>query len=208
MSSTPSEPPHSESVNPDRLGAATTLTTRLRALDAAFDLAAEVGLTSLTLEDVAARAGVSRQTLYRHFGSRDGLLEALVLREEDWFIRRVDSAARPYADAEDAIAAGVAEALRAASEHPLLRRILDTEPGQILPLLVLGQGPVISAARPVFQRLVADRLDSVVPDVVAVADACSRLVISYVLDPGEDPPTVTGRRIARLVVHGISAGAE
>lgn len=142
---------------------------------------------------------MSRQTLYRHFGSRDGLLRALVLREEEWFIERVVAAAAPYRDLEAAIAAGVCAALDAAREHPLLQRLLREEPGEILPLVVLGKGPVISAARPVVAQILADRLGTFDDEVEALADTCTRLLVSHVLDPNEESPQVVGRRIARLI---------
>lgn len=182
--------------------------TRARLLDATFDQVIDVGLSRLALEDVAARAGVSRQTLYRYFGSREGLIEELVLREERWFIDRVVAAAGEHADAEDAIGAGVVEALRAASEHRLLRRLIETEPGAIVPLIVLGQGPVISAARPVMGQMVSARLALPEGVVAALADVGSRLLVSYVLDPGDEPADVVGRRIARLLVRGVLASSS
>lgn len=177
--------------------------TRERVLDAAFARVAEVGLARLALEDVAAEAGVSRQTVYRHFGSRDGLVERLVLREEQWFIDRVVAAAEVHASAEAAIAAGVTEALRAGREHALLRRILETEPGEILPLIVLGQGPVISAVRPVVVQILRERLEISEADARLMADAGSRLLISYVLEPGDETPDRIGHRIARMLLNGV-----
>lgn len=177
--------------------------TRVRALDAAFDLVAEVGLVGLTLEGLASRAGVSRQTIYRHFGSREGLVEALVLREEHVFIDRVVAAAAEHDDPEAAIAAGVTAAVDTASEHPLLQRILATEPEAILPLLVMGKGPVISVARPVAEQLIRERLDASEQDVEAAGDVCTRLLVSYILDPGPEPSEAVGRRIARTILRGL-----
>ncbi|MCB0952277.1 MAG: helix-turn-helix transcriptional regulator, partial [Microthrixaceae bacterium] len=51
--------------------------TRNRILEAAWSLLAEHG-AQIKLADVAARASVSRQALYLHFGDRAGLLVALV----------------------------------------------------------------------------------------------------------------------------------
>jgi AcrR family transcriptional regulator len=51
--------------------------TRARILASSWELIAERG-SSLKLTEVAKRAGVSRQTLYLHFGDRTGLLLALV----------------------------------------------------------------------------------------------------------------------------------
>lgn len=51
--------------------------TRIRILKAALEVIDERG-SELTLADVADRAGVSRQSVYLHFGDRSGLLTALV----------------------------------------------------------------------------------------------------------------------------------
>ncbi|MGB5756595.1 MAG: TetR/AcrR family transcriptional regulator [Acidimicrobiales bacterium] len=51
--------------------------TRARLLDATWELVTEQG-AGVKLSDVAARASVSRQALYLHFGDRSGLLVALV----------------------------------------------------------------------------------------------------------------------------------
>jgi AcrR family transcriptional regulator len=50
--------------------------TRQRILEAALALAAEEWLDRLTLDQIAARAGVTVQTIIRHFGSKDGLFTA------------------------------------------------------------------------------------------------------------------------------------
>lgn len=51
--------------------------TRTRILDATWELVTEQG-AGLKLSEVAARASVSRQAIYLHFGDRSGLLVALV----------------------------------------------------------------------------------------------------------------------------------
>jgi AcrR family transcriptional regulator len=45
-------------------------------LDAAIDLLAEVGPTGLSVEEVAARAGVSKATIYRRFPTKDDMVVA------------------------------------------------------------------------------------------------------------------------------------
>jgi AcrR family transcriptional regulator len=50
--------------------------TRARILDACVALHGERPVTEIGLDDIAARAGVSVQTVLRHFGSRAGLEEA------------------------------------------------------------------------------------------------------------------------------------
>lgn len=47
---------------------------RAAALDATVDLLRSEGVEGVTLEEVAARSGVARSTLYRHFGDRETLI--------------------------------------------------------------------------------------------------------------------------------------
>ena len=54
--------------------------TSERILDAALALAAASGLRHLTMDDIAARAKVGRMTVYRRFGDKQRLLEALGAR--------------------------------------------------------------------------------------------------------------------------------
>lgn len=51
-------------------------TIRDRALDAFAAVARRKGLAGTTLEDVATEAGLGVATIYRHFGGREGLLDA------------------------------------------------------------------------------------------------------------------------------------
>src|SRR5438105_281665 len=78
--------------------------TQARIMDAAFACVAELGLGRTTMDDVARRAGVSRQTVYRYYPSKDQLVMALVLREEDKFldgIRAAFAAAPPGKEASE-----------------------------------------------------------------------------------------------------------
>lgn len=59
-----------------------TTRTRLGILDAAWDLIAEQG-ASASIAEIASAAGITRQSVYVHFGSRGGLLMALLKRADD-----------------------------------------------------------------------------------------------------------------------------
>lgn len=63
---------------PARLRSTRAARTRARILDAARQLLEERGYHAVGLESVAAAAGVSRQSIYIHFGSKANLLLALV----------------------------------------------------------------------------------------------------------------------------------
>ena len=53
------------------------IASRLRILEAARDLFAEHGSLDVTMGDVAVRAGVSRATVFNHFGSKHALVEGV-----------------------------------------------------------------------------------------------------------------------------------
>jgi AcrR family transcriptional regulator len=57
--------------------------TEQRILDAANRLLLEKGYHGVGLEGVAESAGVSRQTVYDRFGSKGGLLKAMIARNEE-----------------------------------------------------------------------------------------------------------------------------
>jgi AcrR family transcriptional regulator len=52
--------------------------TRTSLLEAAWDLVTKRGIGAVTLAEIAASAGVTRQSVYLHFGSRAGLLIEMV----------------------------------------------------------------------------------------------------------------------------------
>ena len=62
--------------------AVTSRDTRARILDTAWGLVRERGVGTVTLADIAAATGVSRQLLYVHFENRAGLLVAMARRHD------------------------------------------------------------------------------------------------------------------------------
>src|SRR5947208_6004685 len=107
--------------------------TRARILDGAFECISDIGLVRTKMEDVARAAGVSRQTVYRYFPSKDHLILALVLREEEEFLNGVRTAFANEPQLEQACYQGFLFCLRFAREHPLLDRLLATDPETLLP---------------------------------------------------------------------------
>ena len=52
--------------------------TRAELLDRALDLFAAYGYDGVGVQQICSAAGVTKPTLYHHFGSKRGLLEALI----------------------------------------------------------------------------------------------------------------------------------
>jgi AcrR family transcriptional regulator len=165
---------------------------------------ADHGIARLSLEDVAKRARLSRQTVYRYFPSKGVLLEATVLREEQVFIANMTSAAERHKELEPALRAAIEAALRTGQAHALLNRLLSTEPNSLVALVTTDRGPVLSAARQALEEILADWLPRAPKARLGMAaDVVARLLVSYVMNPPADPPAQVAARLAQLLVHGL-----
>jgi AcrR family transcriptional regulator len=181
--------------------------TATRILDATLAAMADHGVARLSLEDVAKRAGLSRQTVYRYFPSKGELLEATVLREEEIFIANMKTAAGRQRELEPALRAAIEAALRTGQAHVLLNRLMATEPTALVALVTTDRGPVLSAARQALEDILAGWLPKAPKARLGMAaDAVARLLVSYVMNPPADPPAQVANRLAQLLVHGLPNG--
>ena len=106
-----------------------------RILEAAREQLVAYGLRRTTLDDIAARAGVARATLYRRFANREALLAALVAREARRLIADVDAQMRAHHSPVDRLVAAFLAFISRLREHTLLRRLVVSDPEMILPIL-------------------------------------------------------------------------
>jgi AcrR family transcriptional regulator len=74
---------------------------RERLLQAAVELVAASGGNPVSTRQITERAGVTAPTLYHHFGDKDGLMEAVVARGFEEFIRSEGSVERTELPIED-----------------------------------------------------------------------------------------------------------
>jgi len=176
---------------------------REQILTAAVEAATVHGITKLSMGDVARQAKLSRQTLYRHFPNKDALIAEVVLAETDALIATVVAAGQDHQDPRDALAAGLLAALRAAREHPLLDRLIRTEPEALLPLLTTDGGPVMARVRSVVEAILAEGMGGLEPlPLRRFADVVTRLLISYAVSAPDDPPEEVAAYVATFLTHG------
>jgi AcrR family transcriptional regulator len=76
---------------------ADAVTNHARLLEAALAAFAQSGL-DLEVNDIASRAQVGAATLYRHFGSREDLLRAIVTEIVEDALAQIRLAVQPYTD--------------------------------------------------------------------------------------------------------------
>ncbi|GGV25515.1 TetR/AcrR family transcriptional regulator [Streptomyces griseoflavus] len=177
-------------------------------LDAAYTALARRPWSAVRMVDVAAAAGVSRQTLYNEFGSKDGLARALVRREADGYLAGVERALTAHADPRDRLTAAAEWTVASARGNPLVRAMLTGCWGERLPAPALpaapsgstvpaqrrADGPLPSPAD--FVALVRDRAAAVLAgpgaprsDTAELARSCElvvRLALSCVAAPPAD----------------------
>jgi AcrR family transcriptional regulator len=77
----------------------------------------------VALEDLAARAGMTRGAIYHHFGSKQGLFEAVLAAAHAETAAAIEAAAMQHADPWEQLVAGCHAFITAASA-PSVRRIL------------------------------------------------------------------------------------
>lgn len=158
------------------------LTTAQRIADAARDLFVRHGVRATTVDQIAAAAGCSRMTVYRHYPGKRTLLRAVVLGE---FMRQSDALEAMWyraAPLEDRMVDFFVSAVKTARGHALLDRLLRDEPDILLPALTLeGEEMLAVPAAIIAERLRAEPELQVDADMVA--ELLCRLVLSLVLQP-------------------------
>ncbi|MEE4599106.1 helix-turn-helix domain-containing protein [Streptomyces sp. DSM 41524] len=118
-------------------------------LDAAFAALERRPWPRVKMSEVAAAAGVSRQTLYNEFGSKEGLARALVRREADAYLCGVERALSGVSGAaapRERLAAAAVWTVRSATENPLVRAVLTGCWDERLPVSVVSVASVTSVA--------------------------------------------------------------
>jgi len=182
--------------------------TQARILDAAFSCAGRIGLVRTTMAGVAREARLSRQTVYRYFASKHDLFMALVLREEQVLMTSVRAAIEPHRELRPAVEAAFRTILRAVRAHPLLDRVMATEPRELLPYLTVEANPVREMGIRMMEEVFATRMEGVSPMLAhRAAEISSRLVTSYAILPPDDDPDVVAGQLAELVCNGLGKKA-
>ncbi|WP_181387064.1 TetR family transcriptional regulator [Streptomyces sp. Act143] len=188
---------------------------RERVLREAWTLAAQNGWDRVRIADLAERAEVSRPSIYKEFGDRAGVGQALVERETEHFL--LGLAAVLGADRRsfyDALREGVAHALAEGRRNPFIRAVLMAARGgtdALLPFLTSRPDPVFSSARDLLTVWLAETVPGAAQQRrVEAADVAVRLTLSHMLLPGpgdaDVPARVARATCAVLGVPGASAG--
>jgi len=157
--------------------------------------------SAITLSDVARTAGVSRQSIYNEFGSRQGLAQGYALRLADRLVDAVGGAIEGnVGDVHAAFLTGFRAFFVDSAADPLVISLLSgAAKPDLLQIITIDSGPIITHCS---RRLADAFLDSWVSadpaDAGVLARAIVRLAISYVSMPPEADHDVAAD-LARLM---------
>lgn len=157
-------------------------------LDAMRDLLLTRDWSAITLSDVARAAGISRQTIYNEFGSRQGLAQGYGLRLADRLVDAVNAALQAnVGNIYEAFLRGFRDLFTELSADPLVISLLTgVAKPDLLQIITTDSAPIINRAS---ERLTTALTHSWVAtsdeDAGVLARAIVRLALSYVSMPPE-----------------------
>ena len=159
-------------------------------LDAMRDELLTRDWSAITLSDVARAAGISRQTIYNEFGSRQGLAQGYALRLADRLVDTVHAAIDAnVGNIYEAFLQGFRRFFAESAADPLVISLLTgVAKPDLLQLITTDSAPIITRAS---QRLVSAFSQTWVAigdeDAGVLSRAIVRLCLSYVSMPPEPP---------------------
>ncbi|MFD0689530.1 TetR/AcrR family transcriptional regulator [Actinomadura fibrosa] len=175
-------------------------------LDAAAELLVERGYRGVRMQDVAAAAGVSRQTVYNEFGDKWGLARAVVIRDNERYLDGIDRVLSEHRDLYSAVTAAVLFSLEMSADDQLKKMVLTGAGGdELLPLLTTQSEPVLFAA----SARIAEHALRQWPELdrtvlTEITEAAVRLTTSHIMLPSA-PPEEVAHFIARMVTRYTGA---
>jgi AcrR family transcriptional regulator len=157
--------------------------TRIAVLDAAERLFTDPGYAAASLDDVAARARVTKGAVYHHFAGKRALFRAVVERlfrrlVDDLAAGGIDRHLEPGGDLWDAVCAAYQARLDRVCADPAFQRIVDHDAIAVLghdTLTAIAQSTANAALVPVLEEAIRAGVISPLP-----ADTLARLMGSLI----------------------------
>lgn len=155
-------------------------------LDAMRDLLTGKDWSEITMTEVAGAAGVSRQTVYNEFKSRQGLSQAYALRLVDRFVAAVDDAVYAHPDAvHDALVRGFADYFERSAADPLVQSLLTgAAKPDLLRLITTDSAPILErGAQRLAETFERSWIQAAPREAGILGRGIVRLALSYIAMP-------------------------
>ncbi|MFT4201120.1 TetR family transcriptional regulator [Gordonia sp. (in: high G+C Gram-positive bacteria)] len=177
-------------------------------LDGLRGLLVEKDWSQVRMSDVAAAAGVSRQTVYNEFGTRYGLAQAYAQRLTVQLASIVSDALADHPDdLEGALHDGFGEFFAGVATDPMIASLLAGEAKpDLLKIVTTDAGPLITTASEILRQAMADSawLSMGDDDALRISRALTRMAMSYVTMPPEGDRDVAAD-LASIIGPAIEA---
>lgn len=176
--------------------------TERQIMDAALELFLLYGLRRTTLGQIAKQAGVGRPTLYRRFADKDAVIQAVFMREARRQIHDIWLKVKDLESPEDALIEAFVSSIRAFNSHPLVSRLMATEPEVILPYLTVKATPFLNLLHSLLTdtaRVLQQAGHFPGMDVAYLLEVLARLFGSLVVTPSELVDVNNEEKLQRFV---------
>jgi AcrR family transcriptional regulator len=174
---------------------------RERTLDAAEACLHRFGLAKTTIEDVAQAAKLSRATVYRQFGNRDGVLLAVAARDAGRTASDAELYLQQFDDVGSWTVEGMLFCLREIPKRPVLAQFLaPREFGAASRLILTSERMLAIGAemlRPMFEPARREGLLAQNLELNSLIEWVLRILMSYLAAPG--PPSRTEEDLRQLL---------
>ncbi len=149
---------------------------RQQLMAAAMELALSEGAQAITVAAVAAKAGLSRSSIYEYFSSSADLVADLVIEELDYYTDRLADAIKDATDPFEKISLWIAEGLRYVEDgrHMLVKSLNTvTTPSYRKEEIALGHRKLIAPLREALALTGITDLQGAAAFLSSVTDAAS-----------------------------------
>jgi AcrR family transcriptional regulator len=169
----------------------------VKILDAAIAEFTDFGLRRVSVDDIAARAGVHRTTVYRYFKTKQEIVQAAAAKWIQDLLGATSAEVSHISGVDERFVEGFALTLGRIREAPLIQRILSTDTAAAVRAVTVDGAPALAMIRASFASWFPQGQGvNAGFDPEGVAEVTARLGISLVLDPGDhfDIESLDGRR--------------
>ena len=173
-------------------------------LDAAESCLQRFGLAKTTIEDVAQASGLSRATVYREFGNRDGLLLAVATSDAERTAADAALFLQRFDDVGSWIVEGMLFCLREIPTRPVLSQFLAPQELGAASRMILTSDRMLGIGaeilRPMFEPARREGLLQQNLDLDSLMEWVLRILMSYLAVPG---PASRTEEDLRQLLHAM-----
>lgn len=176
-----------------------------RVLDSAAELIGRDGEQRVTMRAIATHSGVSRATVFRRFGTKNVVVNRVILGELRKFVLGALAAIDENAGPAAALAELLTHAIQFSRVNPAFRRLVADDPQRLVNFSRSSESGAMDLARAfVATVLAATAPEARLPiDAMHLADIVCHLAISYALVPDSSMDVGDAEQFQRVFLRLI-----